>query len=250
MNRILSTTALSAMLLAAPAYAQQQTGGSGSTSSGGSGSGEIFAQVPADPQLQLGTDLIGSMVYSTMAGPGASGGGSSSGESSGGSGDAAGGVGETVGEAGGTSQSAESSGGGSGGGNQPQSIGEINDIVVTQDGQVQYLIVGVGGFLGIGERSVAVTMDAIEFKPDPQNQGEQMLTIPATQQAIENAPEFDPASLQSGGGAGGSGSESGSGSEGSSGSGGSGGSESSGSGGGSGSDSGGGSGGGSDSSGN
>ena len=42
-------------------------------------------------------------------------------------------------------------------------IGEINEIVLTRDGDVEAVIIGVGGFLGMGERDAAVSMDQIRF---------------------------------------------------------------------------------------
>lgn len=44
-------------------------------------------------------------------------------------------------------------------------IGEINDVLVSQDGSVNAVIIGVGGFLGIGEKDVAVNMSALELGP-------------------------------------------------------------------------------------
>ncbi len=38
-------------------------------------------------------------------------------------------------------------------------IGQINEIVLSSDGQVRALVIGVGSFLGMGERDVAVTME-------------------------------------------------------------------------------------------
>ncbi|WP_339764982.1 PRC-barrel domain-containing protein, partial [uncultured Hoeflea sp.] len=38
-------------------------------------------------------------------------------------------------------------------------IGDINDIVITPEGDVASIIVGVGGFLGIGEKDVSVSYD-------------------------------------------------------------------------------------------
>lgn len=46
-----------------------------------------------------------------------------------------------------------------------ESIGEINDVVVSQDGSVNAVIIGVGGFLGIGEKDVAVNTAALQLKP-------------------------------------------------------------------------------------
>ena len=40
-------------------------------------------------------------------------------------------------------------------------IGEIMDVLVTKDGKINALIVGVGGFLGIGEKDVAVPFEEL-----------------------------------------------------------------------------------------
>ena len=37
-----------------------------------------------------------------------------------------------------------------------EKIGDINDLVIERDGKVKAIVVGVGGFLGIGERNVAI----------------------------------------------------------------------------------------------
>lgn len=44
-----------------------------------------------------------------------------------------------------------------------ESIGDINDVVVDRNGQVMAVVVGVGGFLGIGEKNVAVPYKSLEF---------------------------------------------------------------------------------------
>nr|CAD6438802.1 photosystem reaction center subunit H [Rhizobium sp. Q54] len=50
-------------------------------------------------------------------------------------------------------------------GAEGESIGEINDVLVSQDGSVNAVIIGVGGFLGIGEKNVAIDMGALELGP-------------------------------------------------------------------------------------
>jgi hypothetical protein len=44
-------------------------------------------------------------------------------------------------------------------------IGEIKDVLVNRNGEVTAVLVGVGGFLGIGVKDVAVSMKALEFGP-------------------------------------------------------------------------------------
>ncbi len=47
-----------------------------------------------------------------------------------------------------------------------ENLGDINDILISSDGQIKAVIVGVGGFLGIGEKAVAVSFAAIEPRSD------------------------------------------------------------------------------------
>ncbi|TNC16048.1 PRC-barrel domain containing protein [Methylobacterium terricola] len=42
-------------------------------------------------------------------------------------------------------------------------VGEIEDVLLTEDGRVRAVVIGVGGFLGIGQKSVAVPFDALAW---------------------------------------------------------------------------------------
>jgi sporulation protein YlmC with PRC-barrel domain len=68
------------------------------------------------------------------------------------------------------------------------SIGEVNDFFVTNDGKVQAVVVGVGGFLGIGEKNVAVSMPSIQMQKDGENT---KLVINATKEELTAAPTYD-----------------------------------------------------------
>src|ERR1700758_28852 len=70
---------------------------------------------------------------------------------------------------------------------QQQKIGEIEDLLVIQSGQVEAAMVGVGGFLGAGEKDVAVSFNAI--KPTKKND-KTYLTLNTTKDALKNAPGF------------------------------------------------------------
>jgi sporulation protein YlmC with PRC-barrel domain len=48
-----------------------------------------------------------------------------------------------------------------------EKIGTISDLLVDSGGKVQAVVISVGGFLGLGERNVAVPMDQIQFVGDP-----------------------------------------------------------------------------------
>ena len=65
-------------------------------------------------------------------------------------------------------------------------IGEIMDVLVDRDGKVHALIVGVGGFLGIGEKDVAVAFNAIQFKTKDSNKWYPVMNT--TKDALKSAP--------------------------------------------------------------
>ncbi len=72
-------------------------------------------------------------------------------------------------------------------GSDGESIGEINDVLVSQDGSVNAVIIGVGGFLGIGEKDVAVDMSALELGPGAtQQEADQAAMKMEQQQAVSD----------------------------------------------------------------
>ncbi len=66
-------------------------------------------------------------------------------------------------------------------------IGDVKDVLVSTDGKIDALIVGVGGFLGAGEKDVAVSFDAVK-KTDKNNSI--YLTMNATKDELKSAPGF------------------------------------------------------------
>jgi sporulation protein YlmC with PRC-barrel domain len=47
-----------------------------------------------------------------------------------------------------------------------EKLGDINELILDKDGKVSAIVIGVGGFLGMGEHDIAVTMDKLKFKED------------------------------------------------------------------------------------
>jgi len=78
-----------------------------------------------------------------------------------------------------------------------ENVGDVNDIILSKDGKVQAVIIGVGGFLGLGEKDVAVPMSMIQFVKDENNN--MKYTISASRQDLEQAPAFDRTRLTPGG---------------------------------------------------
>jgi sporulation protein YlmC with PRC-barrel domain len=66
-------------------------------------------------------------------------------------------------------------------------IGEVMDVLVAPDGHVTTLIVGVGGFLGAGEKDVAVPFSAVKHTMKDKKI---YLTMDTTKDALKAAPGF------------------------------------------------------------
>ncbi len=62
-------------------------------------------------------------------------------------------------------------------------IGNVSDLVITPNKTVSFAIVGVGGFLGVGQKDVAIPINKFS--------GLVPMTLPgATKQALKNLPAF------------------------------------------------------------
>ena len=68
---------------------------------------------------------------------------------------------------------------------QDNKIGEIMDVLVDQSGKVTALIVGVGGFLGAGEKDVAVPFNAVQVTN--KNNNKWYLVMNSTKDPLKNA---------------------------------------------------------------
>jgi sporulation protein YlmC with PRC-barrel domain len=51
--------------------------------------------------------------------------------------------------------------------NNSDKIGDISELILDSSGKVQAVVIGVGGYLGIGERDIAVPFDQIRFVNEP-----------------------------------------------------------------------------------
>jgi hypothetical protein len=70
-------------------------------------------------------------------------------------------------------------------------LGMVTDLVLARDGRtVQGVVVAIGGFLGIGERNVALAIDRLEIAPAPD--GRLKLVTAITREELANAPAFRP----------------------------------------------------------
>jgi hypothetical protein len=51
--------------------------------------------------------------------------------------------------------------------NNNEKVGDINDILMDKSGNIKAVVIGVGGFLGMGEHLVAVPFDKVKFVNEP-----------------------------------------------------------------------------------
>src|SRR3712207_7517143 len=49
-------------------------------------------------------------------------------------------------------------------GQNNEKIGDVNEVLIDRKGNADAVVIGVGGFLGIGEKDVAIPFSAIEWK--------------------------------------------------------------------------------------
>jgi len=69
-------------------------------------------------------------------------------------------------------------------------VGSISDLILSKDGKaVEGFVIGVGGFLGIGEKSVALKLDRLQILPDPQN-GSVQLMMDVKKEELASTPSF------------------------------------------------------------
>lgn len=73
--------------------------------------------------------------------------------------------------------------------NEWDDIGEVNDVILSQQGEVKAVILGVGGFLGLGEKNVAIPMENIKFVKHIDD-AEYFLVVNANKQMLTDAPAY------------------------------------------------------------
>jgi sporulation protein YlmC with PRC-barrel domain len=73
-------------------------------------------------------------------------------------------------------------------GDDAEKIGDVNDIVLTKEGKAQSLVIGVGGFLGMGEKNVTYDFAKAEWA---QKNGDRWLVAQTTKEELQAQPDFD-----------------------------------------------------------
>ena len=69
-----------------------------------------------------------------------------------------------------------------------EKIGDINDLIIGPSGTITHAIVGVGGFLGMGEKNVAIPFASVKMSRD--KNGKPTAMVDSTKEALQAAPTF------------------------------------------------------------
>ena len=73
-------------------------------------------------------------------------------------------------------------------GDDAEKIGDVNELVIGKEGNVESIIIGVGGFLGIGEKNVAMDYTKIKWA---EKDGDRWIVVAATKDELNALPTFD-----------------------------------------------------------
>ncbi len=74
-----------------------------------------------------------------------------------------------------------------------EKIGDVEELLIDGDGRILAAVVGVGGFMGIGEQKVAVTYRSFQMTRD--QAGKTRLVVDIDKEALKNAPAYKPTDL-------------------------------------------------------
>lgn len=69
-----------------------------------------------------------------------------------------------------------------------ETVGDINDLVFDRKGQIRTVVIGVGGFLSMGEKSVGIPFETLTFNVG--TTGERVVTVALSKDELANAPDF------------------------------------------------------------
>jgi hypothetical protein len=72
-----------------------------------------------------------------------------------------------------------------------ENMGRVVDVIVDRSGQVRAAVIDFGGFLGVGNRRVAVAWSALRFPPDPNDPKKVgRIVLDLTRDQVQAAPEY------------------------------------------------------------
>jgi uncharacterized protein YrrD len=70
-------------------------------------------------------------------------------------------------------------------------IGEVNDVILGFDGSVKAVVLGVGGFLGVGEKDIALPMDQLKVVREQDDEDDFFLVVNANKDLLTDAAAYE-----------------------------------------------------------
>lgn len=71
---------------------------------------------------------------------------------------------------------------------EDEDIGNVDKLLIDESGQITALVLSLGGFLGMGEKDIAIAWDSLDFSHEDDDL---VIRVNATQDSLENAPEYE-----------------------------------------------------------
>lgn len=71
-----------------------------------------------------------------------------------------------------------------------KSIGSIDDLIVDREGGIKAAVIGVGGFLGVGQKDIAVPFSALNIQRKANSSSIDRITVTYSKQQLSQAPTF------------------------------------------------------------
>ncbi|MFN2359639.1 MAG: PRC-barrel domain-containing protein [Marinobacter sp.] len=75
--------------------------------------------------------------------------------------------------------------------NDDEDVGSVTDLIIDKDGQVAAVVVGVGGFLGMAEKDVAIGWDDLTMSRDSAESDDLELRVNMTRDDLNAAPSYE-----------------------------------------------------------
>jgi sporulation protein YlmC with PRC-barrel domain len=68
-----------------------------------------------------------------------------------------------------------------------EKIGDVNDLIFDKGGKISTVVVGIGGFLGMGEKNVGMGYETLTYAD---KDGQRVIMVPLTKEALLAAPDY------------------------------------------------------------
>jgi len=71
-----------------------------------------------------------------------------------------------------------------------EKLGDIKEVAIDMDGRISYLVLSVGGFLGMGDKLIAVPWEAVQATREGDKGDKKKITLATTKERLKEAPSF------------------------------------------------------------